>query len=494
MRGIILCRKHGKREENDMDGSVALPTNERIIRQKLDKGFDLPEFAVKRTYSSHMVLQRDREIRIDGFCDRIGSAVKGSFAGFFSECTVAEGGLWSLFFPAMEWTDEPLTLEVWDERGKRVILDDILIGDVWMIGGQSNAELNLAPCAAYEPVGEILDTAPVRLFTQTQAYVYTHQEYCGSPQPDVISPSWRWMRQTEEAAMSFSAMGWYFARELKRHTPVPQGLVMIAAGGACIRELWPEEIAHREGYFFGGNVRESGYYNALIHPFIGMPFRAMLFFQGESEGGDRGLAEKYDKELKMLVDDERASWGFDFPFYNVQLSDYREEGKSFFPYHDTVRIKQFDAQNIIDGYYLTTAMDLGAPEGYPDWAHSPKKRVLGERLARLVLANEYGLLALSDASCPIPVEARQTKEGISVRFSDKHAPLILSEDIKGFTVGNYGDMQVCKAKAVTEYEVLVNAVSDRVNYAYFMPVDGKKADLYGKNGEPTPAFSMAVKE
>lgn len=475
-----------------MDSSVALPTNEKIERQRLVSDFVLPEFAVKRTYSSHMVLQRDREIRIDGFSDKVGSAVKGSLAGNTSECTVQNDKTWSLRFPAMPWTDKPLTLEVWDDRENKVTLEDILIGDVWMIGGQSNAELNLAPCAAYEPVGEILDTAPVRLFTQTQAYVYTHQEYCGSPQPDVIDPSWCWRRQTREAAMSFSAMGWYFARELTRHTPIPQGLVMIAAGGACIRELWPEEIAHREGYFFGGNVRESGYYNALIHPFIGMPFRAMLFFQGESEGGDRNLAEKYDKELKMLVDDERASWGFDFPFYNVQLSDYREEGKSFFPYHDTVRIKQFDAQNIIDGYYLTTAMDLGAPEGYPDWAHSPKKRVIGERLAKIVLANEYGLYEFSDVCAPLPVEARQTDEGISVRFSKKHAPLSASDGIKGFTVGNYGNMQVCKARVVSEYEVLVYAVSDRVNYAYFIPVDGKKADLYGKNGVPVCAFSMEI--
>ena len=125
-----------------------------------------------------------------------------------------------------------------------------------------------------------------------------------------------------------------------KKTDVPLGLVMMCAGGACIRELLPEEVAHEIGYNFGANVRESGYYNTLIHPFLKLPFKGMMFFQGESEGGDPNLANRYDLELALLVADERKRFGREFPFYNVQISSYREEGKQFFPWLDVIRVKQ----------------------------------------------------------------------------------------------------------------------------------------------------------
>lgn len=76
---------------------------------------------------------------------------------------------------------------------------------------------------------------------------------------------------------------------------------------------------------------------------MGLPCKGMLFFQGESEGGLKAYADKYAKEMILLIQDERERWGQDFPLYYVQLSNYLIAGSQYFPYHDIVRIQQFKA-------------------------------------------------------------------------------------------------------------------------------------------------------
>ena len=70
----------------------------------------------------------------------------------------------------------------------------------------------------------------------------------------------------------------------------------MSAGGSTVRELAPEELAHKMGYYYGANVREGGFYNTLINPFVGISFKGMLFFQGESTSGFP--AARYGSVLK----------------------------------------------------------------------------------------------------------------------------------------------------------------------------------------------------
>ena len=297
---------------------------------------------------------------------------------------------------------------------------------------------------------------------------------------------------------------------------------MMAAGGACIRELLPIELAHGEGYTFGANVQEGGYFNTLINPVLGLGCKAMLFFQGESEGGWRDFAERYAYELALLVADERARFGQEFSFYNVQLSDYREEGKQYFPWLDTVRVQQFKALSLIPNSTLTVDMDLGAPDEWPDFAHSPRKLELGERLAKLALAKEYGIGRETECSSPCPVMASLSadKKQIVVEFTDISAGLIVSGhnpadsygmEVQGFSVGNYDHRAPARAVISSRHAVTVDipaevldaveanpaeakALMGQVNYAYFIRVTPENADLRGGNNLPAPAFAMEVAE
>lgn len=492
-----------------MENSVALPTSEKKVVSELTNNWVCPEFKVSGAFSSHMVLQRESPIRVWGFSTNVGGKVRGEFMGEGVSATVSDGGEWELVFSSHLYTWEPQTMIIYDDMGHRVVFEDILLGDVWLIGGQSNAELNLAPCMELTPSVTFCESDNFRLFSQTQAYVYTHQEYCNFPQPDVINPEWCWKLPGERASLEFSAMGWYFASEVTKKSQIPLGMVMVCAGGACIRELLPEDVAHGIGYTYGANVRESGYYNTLIHPFLKLAFKGMLFFQGESEGGDKSLADRYDLELALLVADERARFGRQFPFYYVQISDYRDEGSQFFPWHDIIRVKQLDALSEIPNSAITVSMDLGSPEGYHDWAHSPRKLELGERLAALVLAREYGVGREDEVSSPRPDRATLTpdKKQIVIDFTNVgagltslgHSPIDSLEcEVEGFSVGPYENRVPAKARITGRCYVTVDVpdISEEqltsVNYAYSLRVTPENATLRGGNNLPCPAFSLKL--
>ena len=476
--------------------------------EKAEDGWVCPEFKVSGVFSSNMVLQREKPIKIWGFSTSVGGTVFGEFAEQKVSTTVGDDGKWTLTFLPERYSRDGRTLVIYDDKDHREEFSDVLVGDVYLIGGQSNAELNLSHCMCYTPSYEFYEDEKIRLFRQTQGFVYTHQEFCNHPQRDVINPEWCWKKPSEAAALEFSAMGFYFARELTKFVDVPIGMVMMAAGGACVRELLPEELAHNEGYFAGANVRESGYYNALIYPFIGLNFKAMMFFQGESEALDRGLAQKYTYELALLVADERRSFGFEFPFYNVQISNYCKTGADIFKFTDMIRIKQFDAASVIPNSSLLVSMDLGSPEDFHDWAHSPRKLELGERLAKVILAKEYGIEKESEVTSPMPTEANYYPAAHKIMIDFKnvsagltvlgHTPVdSLDREIEGFTVGDYDNQIKVRATVASRSSVLIDlpdgVVPDYVNYAYFTYVTIDNANLRGGNNLPCPAFSIPVK-
>jgi len=467
-----------------------------------------PDFKVSGVFTSHMVLQRDNPIRIWGFSNTVGSTVTATFDGETATATVNNEGKWEITLSARPYSKTPQTMTISDDRGHETTLEDILIGDVWLVGGQSNAELTVAPCVNHTQDLKINANDAIRLFTQTQAFVMGSKDKTYTPQEDIINPAWGWKTSNQSAVYAFSALGYFCAKELYDQTDIPQGFIMIAAGGACLSELFPAELAHDRGYKAGANVREGGYYNTLIHPFVGLSFKGMLFFQGESEGIQKQLAEKYAEEMALLISDERARFGNDFPLYYVQLSDYRSEGAQFFPFHDIVRVQQTNALSLIPNSTMIVSMDLGAPAGYGDWAHSPFKAELGRRMAKVILAKEYGKGDESLASSPTPVSVTLSadKTQITVEFANVGDGLAVlgstpaqsvGKTVAGFSIGVYGKQTQVTATITGQNTVVIDVPAGvsptTVNYAYFLTVTTENATLRGGLGLPAPAFSLEIK-
>lgn len=475
--------------------SAALPNfDQKNITSGENPAWVCPEFKVSGIFSSHMVLQRDKPVCVWGFSDAPGTRIYGEFMNEKAEAVTGEDNRWQLAFSAHPASKTPETMTISDERGHKAVFEDILMGDVWFVGGQSNAELNLVCCLQETPDFTFDENENIRLFYQNQHYPYTHQEFCEKPSPDIICPDWTWERPTEEAAKKFSAMGFYFAREVSGHIDIPLGMVMMCAGGACLRELMTPSLAAALGYG-RGNICAAGYYNSLIHPIVPLKFKGMLYFQGESEGCWKKCADAYDTDLQKFVADERGLFGQAFPFYNVQLSDYRDECFDYFKWLDIVRVKQFDALSLIPDSTLTVDMDLGSPEGYHDFAHSPLKFPLAKRLADLALAKEYGIGNIDDAQSPMPVSAVRQSDSVDITFKTA-SPLTASVPLKGFTLGPYENRTEAEAEITGENTVRVKipagADAAYVSYAFAIRADLTRNDLKNEGNLPAPAFSLPV--
>ena len=493
-----------------MENKMALPGQEEKELQPIEAaGWQCPDFKVSGVFGSHMVLQRERPIRIWGFSNVPGSVITGEFMGERVTAAVTEDCRWTLRFVPHSAVWEGKQMVIYDDRGHSAVLEDVLVGDVWIIGGQSNAEHNLGSCLDWAPEQWYDKDEPLRLFAQTRQYAFEHQDLCAQPQPDIICPDWGWQLPLEQAAHCFSAIGWFFGKELLRYIDAPVGVIMMAAGGACIRELMPAPLAAELGYTTTVAVPLGGFYNSLIHPFIPLQFKGQIFFQGESEGCFADRAPVYDKELIRLVEDERARFGHDFPFYNVQLSDYRDECFTYFGCLDTVRVKQLDALAAIPNSTLTPAMDLGSPDGYPDFAHSPRKYELSMRLAKLALAREYHIGNEYDARAPKPTMAKRSADGkqITVAFTDIGDGLCIwgqspkdsiGQEVKGFTLGEKGNQMPVHAVIETRGLVCVDvpdgADASVISYAYNIRVTTEHADLRNGNNLPAFAFCMPVEQ
>lgn len=489
-----------------MEHSVELPSYYETAADKtIVSDWTCPEFKVSGAFSSHMVLQREKPIKIWGFSQNVGSTVKTMFMGETAITTVKEDNRFMLTLSPRPYNSEPETMTIWDDRGHEVIFEDVLIGDVWLICGQSNAELHLSPCMKLTPSIEFDENDNFRLFYQAQGIAAQNLSHIADPSPDVIRADWTWKRPDEKSSLSFSALGWYFAREITKHVGVPLGMIMMAAGGAALRELMPAELNYELGYTNGANVREGGYYDTLIHPFIPLSFKAMIFFQGESEGCWKRVADSFDTDMLAFFTFLRAKFEYNFPIYNIQLSDYPRNCERFFPFIDITRTKQFDALKIISNMTLTVDMDLGADEDYHDWAHSPRKLELAERVAKLALANEYGVGRLADAVSPRPIGATlsEDKTEIYIDFTDVGSGLIVSGqdprmsvglDVCGFSVGTYENRISATAKITSRSQVTVTvpggADTSCVGYAFSLRVSRDTADLYNGNNLPCPAFLL----
>ncbi len=462
----------------------------------------LPEWKVSGVFSSHMVLQRERPITVWGWSTHIGAPVTGCWDGETVTGVVDEDGRFALTFAPRPASFVPTEMTVSSAFGSDTFTD-ILVGDVWVIGGQSNAELNLDPCLCVTPdiAATISAEHPIRLFHQTCAGARNYIDKHSVPARDIVDPAWCWHRADEAAARRFSAIGYYFARIMMERVAVPFGVVMMAAGGACLRELMPLELGLELGYTTGANVPVGGYFNSLIAPLIGLQFAGQIFFQGESEGIWKEMALSYDTDLAAYVEDERRRFGFDFPFYNVQLSSYRDECDAYFRHLYWVRSRQLRAVDIIPNSCVAVARDLGAKPGDPDFAHARYKYPLAKRVAAQVLAMQYGIGTLEKANSPMPVEAVRCKDAVTVRFSCAQEGLVTSDGnvLRGFSFMDAEGNEILTEAVITGMDTVSVTIpaevqTDEVHYAMNNKAYLEQANLCRADGLPAPAFVLPVQE
>jgi len=223
-----------------------------VAAEKLDRGkdrIDVPAIGdglcVHNLFQTGMVLQRDKPIRIWGWAEP-GEKVTVTFNGNTQTCTAAADRSWKVELPALPASSEPRTLVV-KGRSNTIELKDILIGDVWLLGGQSNMEFPISNVdgGALEIVSANFKN--IRLFTvpQLNGPDYKKSFPCMYQWSDWFGRHFRqgyWDVCSPETVSEMSGIGYIFARRIHIATQIPIGVIDASRGGTCIETWLPLDL------------------------------------------------------------------------------------------------------------------------------------------------------------------------------------------------------------------------------------------------------------
>lgn len=274
--------------------------------------------------------------------------------------------------------------------GETLTLNNVLIGEVWLLSGQSNMEMPMKGFRDQPVLGS--NDAIFNSFND-QLRLYIVPKTLKVQVQDTTKRN-VWKVAEPEAVSNFSATGYYFGRILQQTLKVPVGLISISnSGSAC--EAWMSEEALKEfpeiklpalADSSRLNVRTpTTCYNGMLHPFIGFTIKGCLWYQGESNV-DR--PEQYEKLFPAMIKEWRTEFGQgDFPFYYVQIAPFNygitNPGKNI----NSAMLR--DAQRKIEGWVPNSGMAVVMDIGEEKSIHPADKEVGGKRLAYLALAKTY---------------------------------------------------------------------------------------------------------
>ena len=343
---------------------------------------------------SNMVLQRNAEVNFWGEASpRSRVRVTASWDGRTHETRADASGRWALKLPTGE-AGGPYTVTLSD--GEPLVLDNVLVGEVWVCSGQSNMEMPVSGFM-FQPVEGAVDAIAdagmypgIRMFTVPRVSSKTPLDDCDAA----------WQTATPASVGQFSAVGYFFGRMLYKALGIPVGLITSNWGGSTI-EAWMTVDAIDATPGIDHAVAKSGtydnsipqrLYNGMILPVCRYTAKGFIWYQGES---NKGYHAKYPYDMAALAANWRAAWGGgeQMPFYYVQLApfDYDipmhrfrgEENPILLPLMVEAQIRALDL-------IPNTGMAVNTDLGDATQIHPPRKDLVGQRLALLALTGTYG--------------------------------------------------------------------------------------------------------
>ncbi len=324
-----------------------------------------------------MVLQRGKPNTIWGWA-KAGQEIRVTLAEKTVKTVAKDDGRWSVAIqpPA---PGGPYTLVI--DGPQRVEFHDVLVGDVWLCGGQSNMEMGLGQARNGSDEVKAADHPNIRLFVVKQQIA---RKPAAVPQGSwkICSP-----KNVGDGWDGFSAVAYFFGRRLQQDIDVPIGLVEDCSGGTPA-EAWTSAETLRalaDIKIGSGPDTPSVLYNGMIAPVAPLAISGAIWYQGEANAE---RAAQYRALLAAMIADWRKVFGQgDFPFYIVSLAAYKQHKDA--PGDDSwaeLRAAQDFVANTVTNSGLAVAIDVGDARD----VHSKDKKEVGERLALLALAKYYG--------------------------------------------------------------------------------------------------------
>lgn len=464
-------------------------------------------------FTDHMVVQRDVPIPIYG-TGNADDLLQVSFNGSTRHIKVGQTGKWRVMFPAMKFGG-PFILEI-VSRARRITINDILVGDVWLCSGQSNMAFPLGSSAtAGETLGQISQDLPIRLLkfkllAQTDDAPWDRQALAGVNALAYFSGSWTTL--DSGTASGFSAIGYYFGEKIAKRERIPIGLIQMAVGGSTLESWIDRKTLAYDNLMVDGmdNWRKSDFmmdwargradqnlknavnprqrhpfepaynYEAGISKLVGSPIKGVIWYQGESNVHN---VELFGHGFPLLVKSWRGKWGADLPFYYVQLSSLDRPSWVYF------RDAQREIQSSISNSGMAVSSDLGDSLD----VHPVKKMEIGQRLGLLALEKTYHRHVWSNG--PVALRAVRRADHITITFA--HARRLrpgTGTVITGFELGDdRGNRLPVRAAAAKNRIHLVVPKELAVDRVYYGWQPFTRANLVNQAALPASTFSIAIK-
>ena len=490
-------------------------------------------------FTDNAVLQRDKEIRIFGECDA--SELTVEFAGYKTLAKIDNGKFIATLPPIKAGVCGELSFK---SENEHIVYKNVITGDVWIAGGQSNME-HPTFCTFYET--EDIEADPnIRLFTVPRR-PYENALIYGWHFRATYSEDTPWVEYSPNEALKFSAVAAFFAKRIKRNVNVPLGIISCN-WGATNAETWTKreklleneyaryavdqydarfgdidmnaynerfevfqnklleymaehgeaiDVAKRLGEryaqrnHFSLMIEEGPYHyktpsnlrNTMLERIVPLSSKGVIWYQGESNSID-GLPYDIKVWFREVM--------------NVMIADWREafmEPK--LPFYivqlSTYPRKSFDDDSWRyirevheelaeeDNIYTVVSVDVGEYDNI----HPIDKKPIGERLALAALANEYGV----DVKWESPKLEKIEKNGEKYILSFKNAESLVSKNgsPSGFFItAKSGEHLLCDAK-ISGNVIQIDARDDAVAIGY-CDINFCKANVFNEAGLPLFPF------
>lgn len=464
-------------------------------------------------FTDHMVMQRNKPIPVYGRANA-NQRISVSFNNKSLSTQANPNGKWKVTFPSMTHGG-PYKLKV-QSNNSTIELNDILIGDVWLCSGQSNMAFPLSAAATGKEEVASLNANPRLRLLKFELAAETNNAAWDSVTLAKVNQlqyfKGQWAPTNAQSVSSFSAVAYYFGKRLTQEEHVPIGLIQMAVGGTII-ESWIDRytLDHDEQLVdVFTNWRKSDFiqewargrvdvnlknavnakqrhpyepaynYEAGISKLTDFPIKGVIWYQGESNAQN---AEQYEHAFPVLVNSWRKKWGYDFPFYFVQLSAM---DNPLWPYF---RDSQRKLQQRIPNSGMAVSSDLGDSLN----VHPTRKKEVGDRLALLALKGAYHQVI--KASGPVVLHAKLQQNGILISFADAaQLSTVDNLPLTGFELVTEKGIHLFPKATILKNKILLTLPKDqkvkRVLYAW-QPFT--RANLVNEAGLPASTFSIDLK-
>lgn len=461
-------------------------------------------------FGDHMVLQQGQKNKVWGTADA-GEAVTVAIDKQTHSATAAADGTWNVTLAPLA-VGGPYELTV---KGKNEVkFTDVLVGEVWVCSGQSNMQWSVRQ--SNDPDLEKL------------AAKFPQIRMINFPQTGSQSPIWshddrRWKVCSPENIDDFSAVGYFFARQLYETIGVPIGMINNAWGGSACEAWINRDTLNAEPKFkpmmdrwvqmeakfaelsakgdnltedekkalaglkgqMGGNHRPANIYNGVLKSHLGYGIKGAIWYQGESNAG---RAYQYRDLFPLMIKSWRDEWKQgDFPFYWVQLADfYPEKAQPDESSWAELREAQTMTMTRLPNTGEAVIIDIGEGKDI----HPKNKVDVGRRLARWALAKDYGVKIAHQS----PQYKSMAKKDNKIVLTFDHIeggwrPFDVAEP-RGFSIATE-DGKFVWAKAAIQKDNTIEVWSDEVaapaavRYGW---ADNPIVNMFGANGLPLTPF------